>query len=433
MNHVHQCFNAVGHGTFFNGLACGEGREDRFSWIYDCGSKRTTVIDQEIACLEGWRQWPEKVDLLVLSHFDDDHVNGVERLLRSRRVRVLALPYMDVGQSLACSASVGADPCSVSTALFQIDPVGWLTSRGLTGQVDAVLRIEGGPRGDGDPPVDGGPTPFPGGPVDDTRPRIDRADYDGKKGVGFSKAVGVTGKTSAPQMLVWKHASPMAAMGLPLELMFYNSTQHDLFRRDGTGALLARRSNRPIASVQADVDSVLRLYRLHDLSKLPRRMWRDALRAVYAKHFGNSSQQKNNISLCLLVRPLGSDVDDCSIFKDRGICRRSPGRSTHIRDRAGTLLLGDLRVDSATLAEMRAHFGSIRWADISTVQVPHHGSRHSWKPGAAAAFKPDRFIHCIPDASALHPHKTVDDDLHGFSVRRADYRAGVVLDYHFEG
>ena len=91
MIHVHQCFNAVGHGTFFNGLAHDDERAESFSWIYDCGSKRTTRIDQELTSLEGWEKWPEEVNLLVLSHFDDDHVNGVERLLRSRRVRILAL------------------------------------------------------------------------------------------------------------------------------------------------------------------------------------------------------------------------------------------------------------------------------------------------------------------------------------------------------
>lgn len=429
--HVHQCFNAVGHGTFFNGLAHDEGRNSGFSWVYDCGSRRTTRIDAEIACLEAWETWPDLVDLLVLSHFDDDHVNGVERLLRSRRVRVLALPYMDVGNSLACAAAVGADPCTASTAALQLDPVSWLTSRGLGGQVDTVLRVQGGPRSDGDPPVDGGPEPFPAGPTDDPRPPHDRDQDNGESSFNLTKSVSTPGGSRAPRMLLWSHAAPTAAPGLPVEFMFYNSTQPDLFRRDSAGVLVARRSGKSTSIVQADVEVVMRSYRLHDLSQPPRRRWRDALRAIYVKHFGKSSQQRNNISLCLLVRPLVSDVEPCGIFRDRHFCCSPLSHDALIDEQAGMLLLGDLRVDMPTLAEMQAHFGPMRWADVGTVQVPHHGSRHSWEPGAAATFSPNSFIHCIPDTSAHHPHKTVDDDLAGFIVYRADYSARVIVDYHF--
>lgn len=431
--HVHQCFNAVGHGTFFNGVACYGEYANSFSWIYDCGSRRTTRIDQEITCLESWEQWPEEVDLLVLSHFDDDHVNGVERLLRSRRVRTLALPYMDIGHSLACAASVSTDPCSASTAAFQIDPIGWLQSRGLAGQVDTVLLVQGGPRGDNDPPVDGEAVPLPGGPEGNLIGRDTRPDTNGAALFHRASATKGTGNTAtAPRSVLWRHAAATVAHGIPLELMFFNATQPDLFRNDGSGGLLARRSRRPTSNVQADVDLVMRRYGLQDLSRPPKRGWRDALRAVYVKHFGSSSQQRNNISLCLLVRPLGLKAERCSIFRHRDICCSTRRRRVSIIEKAGTLLLGDLRIDGATLAEMQAHFGPARWADLSTVQVPHHGSRHSWEPGAAAVFGPDRFIHCIPDASSHHPHKSVNDDLSATVVLRADYRDSVVIDYHYE-
>lgn len=428
MIHIHQCFNAVGHGTFFNGLAFDEQRESSFSWIYDCGSKRTTRIDQEIMCLEGWESWPEEIDLLVLSHFDDDHVNGVERLLKSRKVRVLALPYMDVGHRLAGAASVSTDPCSASTAVFQLDPVAWLQSRGLAGQIDTVIMVQGGPRGDGDPPVDGRAVPLPGSPGDNHRVREDPADTKGTEVSPVTRA----GRATAPRMVLWRHTASTMASGIPLELMFFNATQPDLFYKDGTGMLVARRSRRAISVVQADVDIIARRYGLHDLSRQPSRGWRDALRAVYVKHFGNSSQQRNNISLCLLVRPRGLDVEDCSFFRRHDVSPLTPQHLVSNINKTGTLLLGDLRIDSATLAEMQAHFGMARWVDIGTVQVPHHGSKHSWETGAAAVLGPERFIHCVPDASSHHPHRSVDDDLSPVAaVLRADYRAGVAIDYHF--
>lgn len=427
MIHVHQCFNAVGHGTFFNGLAVNQRNAGSFSWIYDCGSKRTTRIDQELTRLEGWERWPEEVDLLVLSHFDDDHVNGVERLLRSSRVRTLALPYMDVGHSLACAASISTDACSASTAAFQLDPIAWLRSHGLAGQVDTVLLVQGGPRGDDDPPIDGAAFPLPSGPDDNQRLGVARPDT----AIHLASAKNGSGNTAAPRTVHWRHTTPTAAHGIPLELIFFNATQPDLFRKDGVGGLVTRRSRQSTSVVQADVDVVVRRYGLQDLGRPLKKGWRDALRGVYVKHFGNSSQQRNNISLCLLVRPIGSNASRCKIFSQRDICY--PTHRCRVRNikKAGTLLLGDLRIDSATLAEMQAHFGLARWADIGTVQVPHHGSQHSWEPGAAAVFGPDRFIHCIPDASSHHPHKSVNDDLSPTTVLRADYSAGVVIDYHF--
>lgn len=376
--------------------------------------------------------WPEEIDLLVLSHFDDDHVNGVERLLKSRKVRILALPYMDVGHSLAAAASVGTDPCSASTAAFQLDPVTWLKSRGLAGQIDTVIMVQGGPRGDGDPPVDGGPVPLPRGPEDNHRLRDDSVDTKGTEVSPVTRTTGGAGKATAPPVVLWRHTTSTMASGIPLELMFFNATQPDLFYKDGNGMLVARRSSSAISVIQADVDIIARRYGLHDLSRQPGRGWRDALRAVYVKHFGNSSQQRNNISLCLLVRPRVSAVKGCSIFRKDCEPTLTPPRHVSNIKKPGTLLLGDLRIDSATLAEMQAHFGMARWVDIGTVQVPHHGSKHSWETGAAAVLNPERFIHCVPDASSHHPHRSVDDDLSPVAaVLRANYRTGVVIDYHF--
>jgi hypothetical protein len=431
MVHVHQCFNAVGHGTFFNGLAVHRRQRDSFSWIYDCGSKRTTRIGQEITGLERWAQWPEDVDLLVLSHFDDDHVNGVERLLSLRRVRVLALPYLDIGHRLAGAGSVSSEACSASTAAFQLDPKAWLQSRGLSGQVDTLLLVQGGRREDGDPPVDGGPVPLPAGPDDNQAALRRRSASDGVGSLGLAGAALGARVAAEPSVVRWSHVVPTIARGLPLELMFFNSSQPNLFRVGRGGELLARRSRQSKLVVQAEVELAGRRLGLWNLSRAPRKGWRDALRAVYVRDFGACGQQRNNISLCLLVRPLGSPVQPCTVFSDRELCSPIDWCRVPSIGKPGTLLLGDLRIDRATLSEMQGHFGLARWESLGSVQVPHHGSRHSWEPGAAAIFGPDRFIQCVPEDSSDHPHRSVTADLSSIPVLRADYRASVVVDYHF--
>ncbi len=91
MIHVHQCVNPVGHGTFLTGMVYDDDcPEKSFSWVYDCGSKRTKRIKEGINDLHRWEMWPERVDLLILSHFDDDHVNGVEQFLNKHPVAVAA-------------------------------------------------------------------------------------------------------------------------------------------------------------------------------------------------------------------------------------------------------------------------------------------------------------------------------------------------------
>lgn len=423
MVYVRQCFHAVGHGTFFSGLAIDELTGDSFSWVYDCGSKRKKRIDESLKVLDGFGAWPREVDLLVLSHFDDDHVNGVEQLLKYRKVRVLALPYMDVGHKLACLASVCADPCSASVAAFQIDPIGWLKSRGLSEQVDTVLLVQGGPRGDDDPAVDGEPVPLPTGP-DDNQMGEGRSESSVMSSLlRLGSAIGKN-SSSSPHLAILKHFESAVAYGLPLELVFFNATQPSLFLKDKCGDLVARRSRCSISAVQVEVDFNMRIHGLDDLSGPPKRKWREALRQVYVKHFGSSSQQRNNISLCLLVRP----AKRINTRPFNVVWRGMHYGLTDVSNRAGTLLLGDLRIDSSTLAEMKAHFGTTRWAELGVVQVPHHGSQHSWMPGAATAFGSDLFVHCVPDTSFQHPHRSVDADLGKKVVLRADYREVVLME-----
>lgn len=426
MIHVHQCFQDVGHGTFFTGLVTArDGHIADFSWVYDCGSRRTTRIAGAIEDIESWHSWPEKIDLFVLSHFDDDHVNGVERFLRTRSVRCLALPYMDAAQRLGQAAAVSSDPCSFSTAVFQLDPVQWLTTRGLLAKVDSILFVRGGQRGDNDFFEDIVPEPLPdqsqseegvqsslSGSVDEQF----RIDYL----TGVSQ-----GGLSGPRLMLWQHTLPSRPTRFPVEFMFFNSEQPDLFRRTAAGDKIARRSGASVEKLKLEVNIAMLRYKLTDLSKRPRRGWREALRRIFERHFGRTSQARNNISLCLLVRPLALDPEQCSIFRCRIAHQAFPSR------RAGLLCLGDLRVDGDVIAEMKKHFGKIRWDSLCVVQVPHHGSRHSWETGNAAAFAPDWFVHCVPDNSTHHPHEDVTRDLSGFKVLYADYAHRVALDYHY--
>lgn len=81
--HVRQHFHPVGHGTFFTGVVWNNQlRRAVFSWAYDWGSRSQHRVEKAIndQNIVGWL--PQEIDFLVLSHFDNDHVNGVEHFCK---------------------------------------------------------------------------------------------------------------------------------------------------------------------------------------------------------------------------------------------------------------------------------------------------------------------------------------------------------------
>lgn len=75
-------------------------------YIYDCGSEpKRQVTGAATALLSAC---PDRsLDLLFLSHFDRDHMNGIPRLLRKSdgfRVDTIILPYVDMAERVAALA-----------------------------------------------------------------------------------------------------------------------------------------------------------------------------------------------------------------------------------------------------------------------------------------------------------------------------------------
>ena len=81
------------------------GRGD-IRYIYDCGSEPKRQVTAETGILLA--KCPDRsLDLLFLSHFDRDHMNGIPRLLRKSdgfRVDTIILPYIDMAERIAALA-----------------------------------------------------------------------------------------------------------------------------------------------------------------------------------------------------------------------------------------------------------------------------------------------------------------------------------------
>jgi len=96
-------FYNVGQGTFYGGVI--KNNHQEFVVVYDCGS--VTVGAPLTQPIENFRKRFNKIDLLIVSHFDNDHVNGIRDLITGPGMSVerIVLPYMSIIQRLALLTS----------------------------------------------------------------------------------------------------------------------------------------------------------------------------------------------------------------------------------------------------------------------------------------------------------------------------------------
>lgn len=79
-------FHAIGQGAFYT-----EKFENGFTIVYDCGGQNKKFIVDKI---QEVFEKNEKVDILFISHFHSDHINGVDFLLEYCDVKKVVLPFL---------------------------------------------------------------------------------------------------------------------------------------------------------------------------------------------------------------------------------------------------------------------------------------------------------------------------------------------------
>lgn len=88
----------IGQGTFSAQIIKGLGGS-KYVCVYDCGSdsgvnRIPTCVNNLYEKLNPNRKDKAKIDLLVISHLDRDHVNGVSKLIELFDVKKIVIPYM---------------------------------------------------------------------------------------------------------------------------------------------------------------------------------------------------------------------------------------------------------------------------------------------------------------------------------------------------
>lgn len=419
-NEVFQRFHSVGNGTFKTGLIFNCYDENVFKWVYDCGSTSFSTLDRILKKITTLSCWHNYIDMLVLSHFDNDHVNGVEELLKHNHIKSLVLPYSEWTQSVREISVLGKKGTSPSTALLQLNPLQWLASRNFDVHVDEVVLIQGG--SDRPPTTLGEDNPDP-------RPDDFQRDDDSKMLGDDYFTFNEPSVHGTMKIKTIRHDRPMQATKNDFEFVFFNAekdfSELGLIIRRGK-QWHAKKSGMLLSDVKADIHNTIMSINLHNpLSAMPLD-WRKTLKKCYEKHFGHTSQAKNNISLCMYAAPVQMDTSEFWVNSNLNVCPSTLFPTS----RLATLCTGDIHLTPEVISDLRSHLGAQRWDKIGLIQVPHHGSQHSWKVGNAALLAPAQFLHCA-SGTKHHPHPMVIKDLSGSIVHTADRTHSVSINYIF--
>lgn len=412
-------FYPVGQGLFASGSVECKQRQSQadnnsdvtisFRWVYDCGSSSgKRLITNAIADLKSDCQG-EKIDLLTLSHFHNDHINGVVNLLGEIGVKTVMLPWAPLWHRLLIGFDQGLradDP----EMLFFIDPAEYLVQAAGDG-FEHVLFVM---------PSDGEGPPFPTEPTAAPEPPEDGEDPDkpsrpGER-VSYGDLEGAYGHLDH-RVRKLRSGEAIAVHGV-WEFLPYNdpATQPD----DPFGFA---------SKVESSRGSLLNGNEDERLSAL------DDLRTFYETTFGRGVTM-NNVSLMLYggaVGPwTGQSFCNCECLYHRliGACRCWKEHET----RGAILLTGDGDLKSeAKWKSLESYLDARRARRTSLFQVPHHGARANWHGGLAALIAPTTSVFCSdPRHSYGHPHAEVLRDFWSFGPVQVDQYSGFTMHVSLE-
>ena len=400
--HFRYSFHPIGQGLFSTGQLDDSNSPRRFDWIFDCGtSSSMQYLQQQIAEFSKFLAG-NRISLACLSHFDKDHVNGARELLSFHRVDTLVLPYFPLVERMAIA--IWEPEVSEDYLRFLIDPAGYMYA--IAGDnLGNVILIAGG----NSPPEQGEEPERPNVPDDDNwdfRP----PDTKLPEPLAPEDLYGLSDPGSSRPVRVYGHEKPFTVGGI-WEFMFYNE----------------HRPDKKIDALRVDVANILRKFRKPDGLTFYGEQLVDHLKQLYDREFGKSGYARNRISLVAYSGPIfRADLENqciSGVVESQGLRSLPWPHAYHLLYSAKPYCkisigyFGDFPLTTPLrLGSVRKHFGYRRWSWLEVVQIPHHGSHHSWYKGASSEFEHQASVISSARLSRDHPSDEVLDDLRGRGI-----------------
>lgn len=376
----------VGQGLFMTGRLEGI-NGGQFNWVYDCGSTSgASERDKAIQCYRN-DLTQRKIDLVILSHFDNDHINGIIKLIEGISVHTLLLPYVPLWQRLLIAIKQGVTELD-TLFNFYLNPAEFISSiEGI--DINEIVFVP--PAGPDDIVPGPGETIAPEYPIEGSEledgPSPDNSEGD----LLLSSSSNVHVRFIRPQGRI--------VVSSLWEFVPYNDA-----------------SMLPIVN-KAFICRVDRIAK-YLLNKTTRRKQALAiLKRIYKKTFGAAPDHANLISLFLYSGPLSSKVKFDTLYASASF-DQYPGQYNLAQLSTGD---GYLNTIERFLAFKRFYSGGNRLDRAGLIQVMHHGARDNWKQGLGAELKPAASIFSSdPNYSHGHPHAEVLRDFWSWHPIKVD-------------
>jgi len=370
----------IGQGCFYTCQVQCSQQSEPFRFVYDCGSSSKgdhlhKAIDRYVEELS-----ESFIDFFVVSHYDEDHVNGLNYLFSKQvKIHTVCLPYLTRLQRLLMGIRSNSYPAWYQN--FLLNPVSFLERH----EVERIIFVYGG---EGDEGSNDDPPPFV---PDSSRDSPFRKDFHLKPKVPHTNPLEFSSGGGAQNI----HVESMSDKG-PVycgpcwELKFFNhdSFSPELFSTLTTRTLIAAdtssdsKTKRWKEFVIALLDAVGgdELNPLEILRAISNKGVRKLVKAAYRV----IRNDHNDDSLALWHGPVLSRRRYCL---ERIVARDDLRLATGDANQAncnigggggGTMLTGDLGLNKKFIFdEFTEHYKDYLDA-VAFIQAPHHGAHKSW-------------------------------------------------------
>ncbi|MGV0954832.1 MAG: hypothetical protein ACOYBR_11020 [Fluviibacter sp.] len=344
---------------------------------------------------------PPSLDLVVISHFDHDHVSGLIELLQTFTVRTLLLPYLPLWKRLILILE-NDDLLDGQLKRFLLDPAAYLNEqKGV--RVEQIVFVPNTRKSDSAPEItrsaiSNNSEPLFNVPTEDAPNEDIRAEINPSRQSRIKVSVLKRGKR-----LSW---------GTHWEFLPYNDSRVScrdpkLFRQK---ALALK-------------DSLIHSKSPDDLKKI---------KQTYDTEFGKTSKSRNIISLFLYIGLMNA--------KHSVICHaivRKNDRSQRWAEfllkttKAAVIYTGDGYLDTdSRIQRFKKFYGPYRFKQALCLQVMHHGSKNNWQPGLAGTLQPHLSVFSSdPERAPFnHPDGEVLRDFWPYTPVQTDKQQYLTID-----
>ncbi len=390
----------VGQGCFASGIIDVEGRRP-LHYVYDCGARNVTQLEPIV---ERYSDMVGKIDALFISHFDGDHVDGLDRLLARTQVSDVYLPYLDMAtRVLTIVEEMMAGAVTATFIQAVLDPVRWLTDRGAERVIFVRNEDGSGPYSPPDTDPDGG-----GDPDSPVLAKADVAPISETKAGLTSDTDGFGTESHHSQIMEMKTGGAVNIVkGYSVVWVLVPYVPHvdprnlKAFRKRVTDLL-----NLPEGSA-------IPAYRV--VEQLKSDDGREALRQCYDEIItaGASSSQHNKISMSLYSGPVLPNQFHLSILRHRGAHWWMGPDEPH--GGVGWIGAGDAKLKNGSYRNAWIDFYRQLLPMVGTFLLPHHGSKANWHSQLLRNVPATFFVAAADEADAGYKHpsaKVVDEIEH---------------------